>query len=98
MNELIIFCSQFLCVFLLGIQSLMVRDSNCYGAATGSLLIGISQFYIFSVIGGLSASDIGSLNFIAFVVAGPIAIITSIKTHPLIASIFKKKKIRGSKR
>ena len=69
----------------------MVRDSNCYGAAVGSLLIGISQFYIFSVIGGLSASDIGSSSFIAFVIAGPIAIVVSIKTHPLINSLFKVK-------
>jgi hypothetical protein len=67
----------------------MVRDSNCYGAAVGSLLIGISQFYIFSVIGGLSASDIGSSSFIAFVTAGPIAIVVSIKTHPFINTLFK---------
>ena len=92
MNELIIFCSQFLCVFLLGIQSLMVRDSNCTGAAIGSLLIGVSQFYIFSVIGGLSVSDIGSTSFISFILAGPIAIVVSIKTHPLIVKTFKGKK------
>lgn len=92
MSVLVIFLCQFLCVFLLGIQSLMVRDSNCYGAAMGSLLIGVSQFYIFSIIGGLSASDIGSYNWLAFILAGPLAIVVSIKTHPLIVKAFSKDK------
>ena len=91
MIELIIFTSQFIVVFLLGIQSLMVRDSNIYGAAVGSLLIGISQFYIFAIIGGLSAADIGNLKWLAFISAGPIAIVVSIKAHPLIVKIFKRK-------
>ena len=88
MSILIIFLSQFLCVFLLGIQSLMVRDSNCYGAAMGSLMIGISQFYIFSIIGGLGVEDIGGLKWFAFIFAGPLAIVISIKTHPLILKLF----------
>lgn len=92
MSILIIFASQFLCVFLLGIQSLMVRDSNLYGAAMGSLMIGISQFYIFSIIGGLSASDIGNYSWWAFILAGPFAIMVSIKTHPLIVKLFSKGK------
>lgn len=90
MSILIIFLSQFLCVFLLGIQSLMVRDSNLQGAAMGSLMIGISQFYIFSIIGGLSADDIGSYSWLAFILAGPIAIVISIKAHPLILKLFKR--------
>jgi hypothetical protein len=69
----------------------MVRDANCYGAAIGSLLIGISQFYIFSVIGGLSISDIGNSSFLSFIAAGPIAIVVSIKTHPFIVKLFTKK-------
>jgi hypothetical protein len=94
MSELIIFLAQFICVFLLGIQSLMVRDSNCIGAASGSLMIGISQFYIFSIIGGLSGADIGAGDWWAFILAGPVAIVISIKTHPYISKhIFK----RGSK-
>ena len=93
MSVVIIFLSQFLCVFLLGIQSLMVRDSNCYGAAVGSLMIGVSQFYIFSIIGGLSASDIGNYNWWAFILAGPLAIVVSIKMHPLIIKQFS----RGAK-
>lgn len=91
MSELIIFSAQFLCVYLLGIQSLMVRDSNCSGAALGSLMIGMSQFYIFAIIGGLSATDIGAGDWWAFILAGPVAIVTSIKTHPYINKhVFKR--------
>jgi hypothetical protein len=82
MSELMVFISQFLVVFLLGVQSLMVRDSNCLGAAFGSVLIGVSQFYIFSIIGGMGPSDIGTIKFFAFVSAGPCAIVASIKLHP----------------
>jgi len=91
MIELIIFTIQFIVVFLLGIQSLMVRDSNIYGAAVVSLFIGVSQFYIFAIIGGLSADDIGNLKWLVFILAGPIAIVFSIKTHPSIAKLFKRK-------
>lgn len=87
MSELIIFLSQFACVYLLGVQSLMVRDANCTGAAMGSIMIGVSQFYIFAIIGGLSSADIGNGDWWAFILAGPIAIVTSIKTHPMINKI-----------
>jgi hypothetical protein len=70
----------------------MVRDANCCGAASGSFLIGISQFYIFSIIGGLTANDINTLSWWAFILAGPSAIVISIKTHPLLNKyIFKRK-------
>lgn len=84
MSALIIFCSQFLVVFLLGMQSQMVRDKNIAGAGVGSLLIGISQFFVFSIIGGLSANDLLQPEGLAFLLSGPIAIIASIKAHPYI--------------
>ena len=92
MDPITIFICQFICVYMLGVQSLMVRDANCQGAAMGSFLIGISQFYIFGIIGGLSADDINTLPFWAFILAGPSAIVNSIKTHPLLNEyVFKRK-------
>lgn len=93
MGALIIFISQFAVVFLLGIQSQMVRDANCLGAAVGSLLIGFSQFFVLSIIGGLAAGDMLSAEGIAFMTSGPLAIVASIKTHPyMVKHIFKERK------
>lgn len=93
MSALIIFISQFAVVFLLGIQSQMVRDANCAGAAVGSLFIGASQFFVFSIIGGLSAGDMFTVEGIAFMLSGPAAIVASIKTHPyMVKHVFKRGK------
>lgn len=93
MSALIIFVSQFAVVFLLGIQSQMVRDANCIGAAVGSLLIGFSQFFVFSIIGGLAAGDMLTAEGVAFMTSGPLAIVASIKTHPyMVTHIFKERK------
>tara|TARA_R110000822_G_scaffold236402_2_gene367009 strand:- start:10313 stop:10531 length:219 start_codon:yes stop_codon:yes gene_type:complete len=62
-------------------QSLMVRDNHYLGAAIGSLLIGVCQFYIYNVTGSFS---ILSLDWFVFIFAGPIAIVSAMKTHPII--------------
>lgn len=88
---LIIFFAQFLCVYLLGLQSLMVRDANCTGAAIGSFLIGTAQFFNYALIGKLDLTDLFSATWWLFIVAGPVAIVISIKTHPLINKyVFKR--------
>ena len=84
MSALIIFISQFLVVFILGMQSQMVRDKNIAGAGVGSLLIGISQFFVFSIIGSMGADDLLRPEGLAFLLSGPLAIVTSIKVHPYI--------------
>lgn len=90
MTALIIFISQVAVVFLLGIQSQMVRDANCAGAAFGSVFIGISQFFVFSIVGGLNASDMLTPEGMAFMLAGPVGIVASIKTHPyMVKHVFK---------
>lgn len=94
MSAILIFSSQFAAVFLLGIQSLMVRDANCAGAAVGGVLISISQFFVYSSIGGLSTDDMLTAKGLAFMLASPVAIVASIKTHPYIVKhVFK----RGAK-
>lgn len=81
MELFLIFISQFLCVFLLGFQSLMVRDHNIYGAMFGSTLIGTSQFFIFSIIGSLGPDKFGSIESVAFVLAGPLGIASSMVAY-----------------
>lgn len=91
MTELLIFVCQFCAVFLLGLQSLMVRDNNKIGAAINSYLIGTTQFYLYSVIGQIGAGNIGSSSWWAFVIAAPIAIVFSMYAHPIInKAVFNK--------
>ena len=87
---MLIFVCQFLTIFLLGMQSLMVRDDNRLGAATGSLMIGISQFYVLSVISDMGIDAVGTFQWIAFILAGPAGIVASMTAHPYIV-----KKLRG---
>lgn len=84
MTEVLIFCCQFLAIFLLGMQSLMVRDDNKLGAAIGSYLIGTTQFYLYTVIGSMGAGSTLGSEWWAFVLAGPIAIVFSMYSHPYI--------------
>jgi hypothetical protein len=91
MEIITLFVGQFLLIYVLGIQSLMVRDDNYVGAAIGATLIGISQFYLTSLISNMGIESIGTLAWCVFVVAGPLAIVTSMKTHPFIARLTKKK-------
>jgi hypothetical protein len=91
MEIITLFVGQFLMIYVLGLQSLMVRDNNYIGAAIGSTLIGISQFYLTSLISDMGLESIGTMAWYVFVVAGPLAIVTSMKTHPFIAQLTKKK-------
>jgi hypothetical protein len=86
-----LFVGQFLMIYVLGLQSLMVRDNNYIGAAIGSTLIGISQFYLTSLIADMGLESIGTIAWYVFIIAGPLAIVTSMKTHPFIAQLTKKK-------
>jgi hypothetical protein len=75
---------------MLGLQSLMVRDDNRIGAASGSLMIGISQFYLLAVIGSMGIDSIGTLDWISFILAGPIGIVCSMSAHPYIVKTVTK--------
>lgn len=84
-----IFISQFLTIYLLGMQSLMVRDNHYLGAFLGSLLIGICQFYIYNI---TNTFGLLSIDWFVFIIAGPVAIISAMKTHPIIMlKVFKRK-------
>jgi len=88
MDTLIVFLSQFSCVYLLGIQSLNVRDSRYVGAAITSTLLGISGFTSTSIIGGKEIEDLWTVLGLSFVVAGPLAITLAMHTH---SKIFKER-------
>ena len=91
MSELLIFSCQFAAIFLLGLQSLMVRDDNKIGAVIGSYFIGTTQFYLYSVIGQMGAGSVASSQWWAFVLAGPVAIVFSMYAHPHInKAVFNK--------
>jgi len=86
-----IFISQFLTIYLLGMQSLMVRDNHYLGAFIGSLLIGACQYYIYNITGTFSAF---SIDWFIFIFAGPIAIVLAMKTHPLLMKIVFRREIK----
>lgn len=91
---LTIFIAQFLTIFLLGNQSLMVKDHNYVGAAIGSMLIGLAQFYIYQVVQDI---DMYTVEWYTFLVAGPMAIVTAIKFHPTITKLISRRKVEDTR-
>ena len=81
-----IFIAQFITIYLLGVQSLNVRDGNYLAAAITSTALGCSGYYIAAVVGKLPADAWFSAPWWAYIVAGPIAICTAIRTHRYIPS------------
>jgi len=76
-----IFLVQFTTIYLLGLQSLNVRDGHTLGAAVTSVFLGLTGFTATSYIGGLEPSDLMSVVGFSFVLAGPLGITASMKTH-----------------
>ena len=87
MESLIVYLAQFSTVYLLGVQSLMVRDHNYVGAFLGSLFIGICQFYIYNVTDTISML---SFNWYVFILAGPMAIMLAMRTQPCLVRLIHK--------
>ena len=77
-----VFLSQFCMVYLLGMQSLNVRDGRYVGAAITSALLGVFGFILTSTIGSKEAADLFTVFGFTFVVAGPLAIMAAMATHP----------------
>lgn len=80
-QALLIFCCQFVMIFLLGIQSQNVRDGKKLSAAITSLLLGITGWSITGTISSVYHEGMLSVVFFSFVLAGPLAIATSIWLH-----------------
>lgn len=78
-DEIVLFLSQFLLVFLLGFQSQCVRDGQYGNSALTSLLIGMSQLFQWRVMPNATPTQM-----IVWLCAGPLAIMASIWLHPKI--------------
>ena len=79
MTETFVFLSQFVTVWLLGFQSLNVRDGKYLWAAVTSFLLGITGFYTISQIS--IAKEMFTSIWFAYILAGPIAITSSMWCH-----------------
>ena len=90
MNEALIFLAQFSMIFLLGVQSLNVRDGHYVGAAVTSLLLGITGFTITSIVGKLHLEDLLEPIGLVFLVAGPVGIVTAMKSHDWLVRKFRR--------
>jgi len=75
-NEIILFLSQFALVFLLGFQSLNVRDNRYLNAAICSFLLGASQCFQWRLMPKATPSEMA-----VWLCAGPMAIVLSMVVH-----------------
>jgi hypothetical protein len=80
-DNLILFVSQFLLVFLLGLQSLNVMRGYYVAAAFTSLLLGICGWFAIGIIAESTTYDLTLFTFFSYIVAGPVAIISAMRFH-----------------
>lgn len=78
-TQIILFLSQFAVVFLLGFQSLTIRDNRIVAASLVSFLIGSSQLFQWKLMPKASPAEMA-----VWLCAGPLAIICAMKLHPII--------------
>jgi len=90
MEEGIIFIAQFITIYLLGIQQKNVIGGHYVFAFLTSLVLGVSGWYLTSIIAAANLDAIGSTVWWSFIVAGPLAITTAMRTHPIIIKRFIK--------
>ena len=82
MLEIKIFIAQFISIYLLGIQQKNVIGGHYLLAFITSLILGIFGWYLTSIIAAANLESMLSSVWWSFVLAGPIAIVTAMKTHP----------------
>ena len=82
-DNLILFVSEFLLVFLLGTQSINVVRGYYVAAAFTSLLLGICGWFAIGIIAESTTYDLTSFTFLSYIVAGPAAIISAMKFHSI---------------
>jgi len=75
-TALLIFASTFTLVFALGFQSLNVNNGHYKAAFLTSFAIGIANLILFKTVPQADMLDVG-----AYLIAGPFAIIASMKAH-----------------
>ena len=85
-----VFVAQFVLIFLLGIQSLNVNRGHYFLAGLTSLMLGVVGFYITGTVAAAHKEGMYSGVWWAFIIGGPLGIITSMKLHPIIHRWMKK--------
>lgn len=86
MTEAILFCSTFVLVFALGLQSLNVNNGYYLLAAVTSFVIGSGQMVLYKLAPDASVSEIA-----AFLLGGPFGITASMWCHPRLVKIIRGK-------
>ena len=86
MTELTLFASTFVLVFALGAQSLNVNNGHHLAAALTSLVIGAGQMVLFKL-----APDANWSEIAAFLLGGPLGIVSSMWAHPRLAKRLRRK-------
>jgi cation transporter-like permease len=86
-EPLVVFISQFVAIFLLGIQSRNVNLKQYVPAAITSFLLGVTGFIVTGIVAKVYmdfSSNGVTPTLIAFLLAGPLGICTSIWAHPIL--------------
>ena len=81
MEILKIFLAQYATIFLLGLQSMNIRDGKKVMAAITSLCLGVSGFLTTGIISQHYEQGMFSGVFFAFLLAGPAGIVCSMYAH-----------------
>jgi hypothetical protein len=83
-EEVIVFVSQFLMVFLLGFQTQNVIRGFYFQAAFTSFLLGLSGWVTITIVSKFHVTDFLTVLFFAYIVAGPLAIVSAMKLHRIL--------------
>lgn len=87
----LVFVVQAVYVVLLGLQSLNVNGGHRVLAAATSFALGVSGFYVTSVVGSAKGGE-GSFLWWCFVLSGPVGILAAMSLHPRLVRLFKGRK------
>lgn len=87
-DVLLVFCSQFVYVLLLGLQSLNVNGRHYALAASTSGLLGVLGFWLTAAIA--QKPEVGTAVWWAYIAAGPTGISGSIYLHPHVKRIYER--------
>lgn len=81
----VLFVSTYVLVFALGLQSLNVNGGHRAAAFLTSFAIGASNLVLFKL-----APDAGGLEIAAYLIGGPLGIISAMKAHPYVMLMYRK--------
>lgn len=89
LDAILIFVSQFGLIYLLGFQQMNVVGKHYVAAAITSFLLGLFGWFTISIISSANLEGIFSFIFWVYVIAGPLAIVSAMRTHPYIVRVYK---------